>query len=1168
MEVIRLKTTKLARFSRDFVAPAARTGMECRPRWRGGRLALAISLWFCVVWGLIGTPARAANDPRILAQPRSGTISAGRDFGFNVLPGGTPPFLYQWFFEDALLPGETNIVLWLTGVTANQKGVYSVEVLNATGRVMSAGATLTVVDPAVLTAPVSTNVAAGANARFTVDAGGTPPLAYQWRFKGVNLAGQTNQILSLTNVRKDQSGAYSVRVSNTLGAVTSASATLTVNDPAILVHPLGAIVTGGDDVQFFVAAIGAPPLTYQWRFQGGLLKDQTNAVLQLANVNRRQSGNYSVQVRNALGTATSINAPLTVNDPVILTEPAGTQANQGDNVCFFVDAFGSQPLRYQWFFKGVTLAGETNRLLCLTGVTKAQSGDYTVRVTSEGGYLNSQKAALSVHDLSILTQPEGGSVAAGTDFVFGVEAAGTAPLTYQWFFNGAPLADATQQFLQLNSVTVSQGGDYSVRVANATGSLMSALATLVVNDPLIVNSPRGGTVVGGSDFDLIAEVEGTPPLIFQWHLNGAPLTDETNTLLRLRNVTVNQSGTYVLAATNPVGHATSSGAILTVLDPVVVGQPQGGLVAAGTNVTLSVLAAGTPPFSYQWFFKGTALPGATGAQLQIPNVTTAQSGDYSVRVSNAQGAAQSATATLTVDELFIITQPQGTSVAAGTNVLLDVVAGGTPPLSYQWRFMGNNMKGQTNAVLRLTNVTSAARGQYSVQVRNDSGFINSATATLSVADPAIQSQPRGGSAGQGESFQFSVEAAGTQPFTYQWYFKGGLMAGKVNRTLDVKNVTPSQAGAYTVQVRNALGRLTSAKASLTVTTTTSTATNAPRTLQTGEFIPTGPSQVELQLLLGGNGFENAVSFSMSYDPNVLANPVFVRHGPATVTTTPAAIAGRVGVEVQLPPGVTYLKTNAQEIGALRFDVLPGQDPLLGMLDFSNVPVAIAAADVSGNAMALGSLLRPSGSPVTSPPMLHEQSGLLTQTFLLSNPTAVSMTNLCVRVYGLNTDSSTNSISLFNSQINGFLDTDQDGQTDSEAYTVCVEPPGNRRFVILTLEYYVPDRTTLPRASFQSFFGSGLNLVVPRGAEGVRIKAARFIDDEFLLEFAVEENYLYYIQYAPTPEGLGDANVVKTSNPPVQRSGGDVQWIDNGPPRTDGAPEEGLRFYRVWRNPTP
>jgi hypothetical protein len=74
-------------------------------------------------------------------------------------------------------------------------------------------------------------VVVGDTATFTVMAGGTPPLSYQWNFNGTNISGATNTLLTLTNVQSSQAGNYAVLVTNTLGSVLSSNAVLTANSP-------------------------------------------------------------------------------------------------------------------------------------------------------------------------------------------------------------------------------------------------------------------------------------------------------------------------------------------------------------------------------------------------------------------------------------------------------------------------------------------------------------------------------------------------------------------------------------------------------------------------------------------------------------------------------------------------------------------------------------------------------------------------------------------------------------------------------------------------------------------------------------------------------------------------------------------------------------------------
>ena len=80
----------------------------------------------------------------------------------------------------------------------------------------------------------------------------------------------------------------------------------------------------------------------------------------------------------------------------------------------------------------------------------------------------------------------------------------------------------------------------------------------------------------------------------------------------------------------------------------------------------------------------------------------------------------------------ILNQPQSQTVLAGQNVTFSVNATGTAPLTYTWRFNGNNLPGAGAAACTITNVQSAAAGTYSVLVSNAFGSALSSNATLTV----------------------------------------------------------------------------------------------------------------------------------------------------------------------------------------------------------------------------------------------------------------------------------------------------------------------------------------------------------------------------------------------------------------------------------------------------
>ena len=91
----------------------------------------------------------------------------------------------------------------------------------------------------------------------------------------------------------------------------------------------------------------------------------------------------------------------------------------------------------------------------------------------------------------------------------------------------------------------------------------------------------------------------------------------------------------------------------------------------------------------------------------------------------------------------VLTQPQSQRVPEGSSAFFDVVAGGTDPLSYQWRFNGTALSGATDPDLIVTNAQSADSGNYSVVVSNPWGQTVSTDAVLDVYSPACVLPPDG-----------------------------------------------------------------------------------------------------------------------------------------------------------------------------------------------------------------------------------------------------------------------------------------------------------------------------------------------------------------------------------------------------------------------------------------
>ncbi|MDB6065317.1 MAG: hypothetical protein JWR26_1525 [Pedosphaera sp.] len=100
--------------------------------------------------------------------------------------------------------------------------------------------------------------------------------------------------------------------------------------PKLLIGPQNQTLQAGSTVTLTAAASGNAPLSYGWYYNNQSIPGATNASLLLAGISSSDSGNYSVVVRNASGSATG-NALVTVTNPPpkALFASAGRSGNNG-----------------------------------------------------------------------------------------------------------------------------------------------------------------------------------------------------------------------------------------------------------------------------------------------------------------------------------------------------------------------------------------------------------------------------------------------------------------------------------------------------------------------------------------------------------------------------------------------------------------------------------------------------------------------------------------------------------------------------------------------------------------------------------------------------------------------------------------------------------------------
>src|SRR5579872_82841 len=244
MEIVSASRSKSAVGSVGFIRTLAAT----RATWVSACLAL-IAFNVVLLTGCNGvvhtttTPnGNGSGDPSaptITTQPMSQTVGVGQSASFVVIATGSAPLSYQWQKNGVNIAGATSTSYTTPAATTGDNAAkFSVVVSNSAGSVASNVATLTVTAaqgsgaPQITTQPASQSVTPGQMATFTVVATGSPTLTYQWQKNHANITGATSASYTTPATATSGSGeTFDVVVSNSIGSVTSVSASLTVNAP-------------------------------------------------------------------------------------------------------------------------------------------------------------------------------------------------------------------------------------------------------------------------------------------------------------------------------------------------------------------------------------------------------------------------------------------------------------------------------------------------------------------------------------------------------------------------------------------------------------------------------------------------------------------------------------------------------------------------------------------------------------------------------------------------------------------------------------------------------------------------------------------------------------------------------------------------------------------------
>lgn len=749
--------------------------------------------------GLSNVTAIAAGAHHNLALRADGTVFAwGDNYGGRTnVPVGLSNVIAiaAGFYQNLALKSDGTIVSWgertnvppgISGATAIAMGESHALAIVPTG------------PPEILTQPADLGAPFQSNVVLSVVASGFEPLSYRWHLNGypladsVRIAGTTTAALTIANAQFSDIGHYSVIVSNGLGVVQSTGAVLNVISPPIItLQPVGRTVLAGTNITLTAAAMGTPPLSYRWLFNGTPIAGAIGTSLSLSNVQSSHNGSYSLMVSNVYGVTESSNALVTVMEsaPYMLKQPTNATAILGGVATFAGEARGSAPLSYQWRFNGADLPGATQPVLPLASVGYDAAGFYTVIVSNHLGVVVSDKVELSVRQIAVwgsafftptniaasITNLV--AISAGSGFLLGLKADGTVSVfSGRAGFSTAP----TNVPSGLNGVAAIAAGGSHCLALKSNGTVAAwgdAFRDPFPRPPLppspggfATNVPAGLSnviaIAAGDKHNLALTAEGK---VVSWGVYWPDSVFTPANYVMATNVPANLSNVIAIAAGGNQslalksdgrvvawGNATNVPATLSNVIAVACAEGLGLALQANGRVVAWAAVRATSPYPGPWPRIGlatnvpanltnavaiaTAGQGSTALALRA-NGTVAQWGSLLNTITPPAGLSNvfaitvnsSLLAALVADGAPRLTiQPASQTVAKGATVRLTARAAGSPPLNYQWQLDGLNLATATQPDLIITNVGGSDTGDYRVIVTNPLGSIASKSATLTI----------------------------------------------------------------------------------------------------------------------------------------------------------------------------------------------------------------------------------------------------------------------------------------------------------------------------------------------------------------------------------------------------------------------------------------------------
>lgn len=645
--------------------------------------------------------------------------------------------------------------------------------------------------------------------------GGSNPYQYIWYTpQGLPFAYVQNPVIQDAN--NSHLGFYNVVIQGVtgceaVGVVQVTCDLLPLQKPAI--QPLANAVCSNENIQLSTSVVCGSTVQYKWysgTAPGTLLGVTTLPSFSLLPPAAGTFSFYVVVERNGCDSAPSDPVAVQVTQtPTAMPDQTNLILCEGETI--LLNSINNLPGTTCHWTGPCGFESFNCSPAPILNTTTCNGGLYQLVVTRNG--CQSAPATVAVNVVAQPATPSvSNSTSAGNPACEGEVITLTATpvagaVSYQWTSPTFTTITTQTNVLTINDADViDHAGTWTVKaIGNPCESDVSQPMTVyVTQSPDAITAAATPSQVCEGQSVQLSSSSATQNVSYLWEYPNGQTSAQQNPVLT--NVNSSLTGTYTLTVFNQFGCSVSTFVDVTVIDRVeITGVSSNapacasGLVNVNLVATLFPIDPGT--YSYQW--TGPNGFSSVNASATIPNATIANSGPYTLVVTNSQGCS-SLPATVNVAIPAVLPTPgapvpnSSLPYCAGDNMTLVTTAFPGSNATYAWNTPTGTYT-TTSPSLTINNLTVADAGAYTVQYMvNDCPSATSGSTPIVVNAIPVILPTSNSPVCEGQTIQLSVDC--TTGAMYEWSGPGGFSSSVCNPV--IANANPNlHAGTYSVRKR-------------------------------------------------------------------------------------------------------------------------------------------------------------------------------------------------------------------------------------------------------------------------------------------------------------------------------------------------------------------------------